>query len=344
MPDRYPIVDDQWTELAKAFEARTVLVVGDVLLDHTASGEARRLSPEAPVPVLVVDDESDGLGGAANVARNLVSLGARARLVGAVGADEAGERLFHLCRTDGIERRGVIVSNARKTTTKTRFLAHGHQVLRVDSESTELLSATEERSLIQRIAASGPVDAVIVSDYAKGAVTADVFAAALELALTCDAPCIVDPKGSDFERYTGCAIITPNAEEATAATHRTLREDADAEAIGRALVAEVGCEAVVITRGRDGVSLVTDSHARHLPAEAQEVFDVAGAGDTFVATLTLAYACNATLDDAVALANTAAGLVVRARGIVSTTRAALGRALGAQDTDPKSMEKERHAA
>ncbi|MEX1254284.1 MAG: PfkB family carbohydrate kinase [Dehalococcoidia bacterium] len=344
MSERYPIVDGQWPSLAKAFGRRTVLVVGDVMLDHTASGRAPRLSPEAPVPVLIVDEESYGLGGAANVARNLVSLGARARVVGVAGADEAGERLLGLCRAESIDERAVLIAKDRPTTEKTRFIAHAQQVLRVDSETAQPLTSDEERWLIERIAASAPIDAVIVSDYAKGVVTGGVIAAAVDVARRSGAPCIVDPKGVRFERYAGCTLITPNAEEAMAATHLPLRDDAAAEAIGRALLGAVGCEAVVITRGQDGVSLVTNQQAWHLPAQAQDVFDVAGAGDTLVAALTLACACAAPLPAAVALANSAAGLVVRARGVVTTTRDELGRALAAQESSHRNTRKERTAA
>jgi D-beta-D-heptose 7-phosphate kinase/D-beta-D-heptose 1-phosphate adenosyltransferase len=251
-------------------------------------------------------------------------------LAGVVWTDEEGRRLLDLCRAASIGTSAVLMSEGRSTTVKTRFIAQAQQVLRVDSETAAPLAPAEERDLVARLAGER-VAAVIVSDYAKGVVTDVVIAGAIELARRCEAPCVVDPKGARFGRYTGCTVITPNADEAEAARGLPARTDAESEVAGRALLGAVGCQAVVVTRGGLGVSLVTPQEAWHLPAQAREVFDVAGAGDTLVAVLTLAFAAGAALPAAVTLANAAAGLVVQARGVAVVTAEELGAALPAHE-------------
>lgn len=323
-------IDGRWPQLAQAFEERTILVVGDVMLDHTAAGQARRLSPEAPVPVLMVEEEWYGLGGAANVARNLASLGARVRLAGVIGPDEDGQRLLDLCRAASIDVNAVVADEGRRTTVKTRFIAQTQQILRVDGETNEPLAPAVEAELIAQLG-SERVDAIIISDYAKGVITEGIIGAAIDLARHRGVPCVVDPKSTRFERYAGCTVITPNADEAATASGLPLRDDAEAAVVGRSLLRAVGCEAVLVTRGRHGVSLVTPADAWHLPAQAHEVFDVAGAGDTLVAAFTLALAGGASLLTALAVANVAAGLVVQSRGVAVTTREELGRALAVRE-------------
>lgn len=345
MTDTVGGIDGRWPALAQAIERRRILVVGDVMLDHTVAGRAHRLSPEAPVPVLMAEEDRYGLGGAANVARNLSSLGARVLLAGVVGPDEDGSRLLALCQAASIDTEAVLDVRGRMTTVKTRFVTEKQQVLRVDSEVAEPLAPREERELIARMG-TGRVDAVIISDYAKGVVTERVVDAALLRAAVYEAPSVVDPKGVRFERYAGCTIITPNATEAAVATGCRVDDDEDSEMAARSLLDTVGCRAVVITRGSRGVSLVTPTCARHLPAHTQEVFDVAGAGDTLVATLTLALACGSSLLEAVDLANTAAAVVVQARGVAAITADELGRALGGQQRPfaDEAQEEEKAAA
>ena len=330
MTDHDPAANGNWPLLAKRFAQRRVLIVGDVMVDHTAAGHARRLSPEAPVPVLTVDEERYGLGGAANVACNLASFGASVLIAGVIGGDEAGGRLLALCHDRSIATDAIVTTRERRTTRKTRFVAGTQQVLRVDSETAAPLHAAEEQRLIERLG-SERVDAVIISDYAKGVVTAAVIAAAVDAARRYSAPCVVDPKGPRFERYAGCSVITPNADEASAAAGIDVDCDAASEAAGRALLQAAACEAVVVTRGRQGVSLVTAGGAWHLPAHAHDVFDVAGAGDTFVAVFTLALASEASLLTAVRLANVAAGIVVQTSGVGAVTAESLHRALTSAD-------------
>ena len=330
MAERAVAVDGRWPALARAFETTAVVVVGDVMLDRTVEGQARRLSPEAPVPVLLAEEERTGLGGAGNVARNLASLGARVRLCCVIGADAEGARVRERCRDASIETSGLLEDRARPTAVKTRFVAHGQQMLRVDREQAGAPAGPVEEELIRQIEAAN-ADALILSDYGKGVLTERVIVAALALARRTGAPCVVDPKGARFERYAGCTVITPNTEEAAAASGLSVGTDAEAATAGRRLLALAGCEAVAVTRGRHGVTLVTPARVWHLTAHAREVFDVAGAGDTLVAAFALALACGAALPEAAALGNVAAGLVVQSRGIATTTREALGAALAAEE-------------
>ena len=340
MLEPYGALNGRWPRLAETFEDQTILVIGDVMLDHTWAGRARRLSPEAPVPVLTLEEESFGLGGAANVARNLTSLGAHVRLSGVIGSDDDGERLLELCRAELIDVDAIVSAPGRRTTRKTRFITESQQVLRVDVETDAPLGAAEEQELIRRLG-DKPVDAVILSDYAKGVATEGVIDAAFRLAGRCGAPSVVDPKGVGFERYAGCTVVTPNADEAAAATGRPVRDLSEGQAAGRQLLNTVGCEAVAVTHGRHGVHLVTAASSWHLPAHAKEVFDVSGAGDTLVATLTLALAAGASIQAAVALANVAAGLVVQSRGVAVTTREELTDVLAQlETTSPRRPEEQ----
>ncbi|MDZ4277592.1 MAG: PfkB family carbohydrate kinase, partial [Dehalococcoidia bacterium] len=281
---------------------------------------------EAPVPVLLVDEEEDGLGGAANVAHNLAALGARVHLAGVVGADESGRRLLAFAGAASITTRAVLTARGRRTTVKSRYVAQGQQILRADREASELLAQAEQDTLIARLEAMRP-DAVVISDYAKGVVIGRVAEAVVRMAERWRVPLVVDPKGLDFTRYAGCTVITPNADEASAACGQPVTNDVEAETAGRLLLDAVRAQAVVITRGREGVSLVTGGAVSHLPAHARDVFDVAGAGDTLVAALALALACGATFLQAASLANVAAGLAVQARGVAVVTQQELERAL-----------------
>lgn len=312
---------------AKVFRECIILVVGDLMLDHTVDGRATRLSPEAPVPVLTIEEEHYGLGGAANVARNLRTLDARVLLVGVAGRDRYGARLSVLLGEAGIDAKAVLVTE-RPTTVKTRFIVNTQQLLRVDSERAESLAAAEEAELT-KLLNDTYADAVVVSDYAKGVVTDGVLREVHRLARQWDAPVVVDPKGSDFSRFAGCTAITPNAAEAAAATGMPVRDHAEAESAGRILLGKTGARAVLITRGRQGLTLVTADCARHMPAHAVEVFDVAGAGDTLVAAFTHALARNTSLHEAAAIANVAAGLAVQARGVATVTADQLRGALSA---------------
>lgn len=319
-------VNGRSPDTAKAPGGRTILVVGDLMLDHTVDGHVARISPEAPVPVLTIEGERYGLGGAANVARNLTSLGARAVLLGVAGCDRYGARLCMLLGEAGIDA-GTVLVTERPTTVKTRYVAGTQQLLRVDNERAEPIDYGEELKLTRRLRDMS-ADAVIVSDYAKGVVTRRLLQDVRRLARRWGAPVVVDPKGRDFTRFAGCTAITPNAAEAAAGTGVAVRDDAESETAGRVLREQTG-SVVLITRGEAGLTLVTDEGAQHLPAHAVEVFDVAGAGDTLVAAFTLELARGASAYEAARVANIAAGLAVQARGVAAISADQLSKAISA---------------
>ena len=300
------------TDRVAAIAAVTVLCIGDVMLDRFVYGRVDRISPEAPIPVLRVDHEAAMLGGAGNVAANLAGLGAGCRFVAAVGDDPAGDDLTRLL-AEQLGRPGLLaIEPGRPTTIKTRFIAGGQQLLRADQETVMAVSPPGERRLIARAeAAMADCAAVILSDYAKGVLTPAVLDGVFAAARAYGRPVVVDPKGRDFTRYRGASVLTPNRRELAEATGLAAAADDEVERAARRLLADTGVGAVVATRGQRGMSVVPgDGPATHLRGEAREVFDVSGAGDTAVATLTAALAAGATLEDAARLANLAGGIVV----------------------------------
>ncbi len=295
-----------------------VTVVGDVMLDRYVYGEVDRVSPEAPIPVLRIVRESAMLGGAGNVARNLVALGAVPRLVGAVGDDAAGREIEALCAKDGIECR-LVREPGRETTVKTRYVSGGQQLLRADRETTRPTAVAAD--LVA--AASDGAGAIVLSDYGKGVVTGEV-AAALRATAT---PLVVDPKGRDWDRYAGATLVTPNKRELAEAGHAALADDAALAAAARALMERHGIGGLLVTRGAEGMTLVGPAGETHLPAEAREVFDVSGAGDTVVAVVAAGLAAGLDAEDAARLANIAAGIVVGRSGTAVAYAAELVAAL-----------------
>lgn len=297
------------------FASARVLVVGDVMLDRYWHGQTGRISPEAPVPVVRMQDSEDRPGGAANVALNLAALGVRPTLVGLVGADDAGDRIGHELANAGVDARLVRVAE-RPTITKLRVLARHQQLLRVDFEEPfhDLDPAPLERAMAEVV---GDADIVILSDYAKGAL-ADPQRF-IRLAREAGAQVLVDPKGRDFSPYRGADLLTPNLSEFEAVAGPCPDESALVER-GRATLGELDLGALLVTRGEAGMTLIqADGEPVHLPARAREVFDVTGAGDTVIATLGAALAAGQALPRAVALANAAAGLVVGRLGAATVS-------------------------
>lgn len=296
--------------LAALRDAR-VLCIGDLMLDRFIYGAVDRVSPEAPIPVIRVAREVTMLGGAGNVARNLKTLGARTVFVSVVGADPAGHSLTQMLgQLDGVEPY-LLTDPNRPSTIKTRYIAAGQQLLRADEESTDALSETIGQDLARAAEAEvANCDVVVVSDYDKGVVSDAVTGAVFAQARALGRHVIVDPKGGDFGRYRGATILTPNRHELGMATRMAVDSDADIEAAGRALLKELDLAAVLVTRSQEGMSLVTPDGVSHVPAQAREVFDVSGAGDTVVAVFAAALAADVPLPDAMELANTGAGLVV----------------------------------
>lgn len=310
-----------------------VLIAGDVMLDHYVSGIVSRVSEEAPVPIIRVAGEWWTLGGAANVAANIVALGGRATLVGVAGADRAGQILKDLTEQDGrkIDAR-LVVDEVRPTTVKTRYLGGQHQMVRVDRESTSALAPTSEHSVIAAIANALPNHEVLVlSDYAKGVLTDEVLRAALAAARKAGAYVIIDPKRQDWTAYAGADLITPNRRELSAATGLPCNTDEECEVAAQRAIAITGA-GVLLTRSEKGASLFAkDRPPLHVAAEAREVFDVSGAGDTVVACIGLSLAAGQSLETAVRLANVAAGIVVGKRGTATATHAEMRSALLAQE-------------
>ena len=307
--------------------------VGDLMLDRFVYGRVERTSPEAPVPVLRTERDVDMLGGVGNVVRNLVSLGARATLLSVIGDDKVGRRLNGMIgREEQIEPH-LLVERGRISTEKTRFVAGGQQLLRADSETTQAIApGSAERLLgLAREALPG-CDVVVLSDYGKGVLGADLTQRLIEAARSGGRPVVVDPQGPDFGRYAGATVLTPNlAELGIAAGARLETDDAIVDACRR-LIARHDAGAILVTRSRDGMTLVSaDGCVDQLKTEAREVFDVSGAGDTVVATLAAALGQGADLNSAARLANAAAGVAVGKAGTAAVSTADLLRAVRAGD-------------
>ncbi|MBI4574959.1 MAG: D-glycero-beta-D-manno-heptose-7-phosphate kinase [Planctomycetes bacterium] len=302
-----------------------VLVAGDLILDRYVWGDVERVSPEAPIPVLRVTGEETRLGGAGNVAHNLATLGARVTVAGALGDDHWALVVRDHLRRAGCEAAAVTDLAGRPTTVKTRFIARNQQVLRVDREDLASLPGDLEGEAA-RVARdqAGSFDMVVVSDYAKGYLTETVVRAFIEAARDHGRRVIVDPKGRDWSRYRGVTVLTPNVREVEEALGVVARTREDIEAAGERIVRELEVEVAAITRGRHGISLVARGQPPvHSPARARAVYDVTGAGDTVTAALALCAACGSSWEEAAALANLAAGVVVGRVGATPVSRAEL---------------------
>jgi D-beta-D-heptose 7-phosphate kinase/D-beta-D-heptose 1-phosphate adenosyltransferase len=302
---------------------RRVLVLGDVMLDEFVWGDVSRISPEAPVPVVRVTRQSFHVGGAGNVAAGVRALGGEAALAGAVGADDAGARVRAALDAAGVTPRLVELPPGRPTTVKTRIVAHGQQVVRADREDASDVPRAVEEELLEAFREELPrCQAVVVSDYQKGVVTARVLRRALPLARRLGVSVLVDPKVRHFRLYRGASVVTPNQLEAEQATGLPIRSEGDLAAAGRRILARLACRAALVTRGEHGMTLFERGRAPlHVPTAAREVFDVTGAGDTVIATMALALAAGASLPEAAVLANAAAGVVVGKVGTAQATPA-----------------------
>lgn len=297
---------------------RRIAVVGDVMIDEWIWGRVSRISPEAPVPVVAVQDHSFTLGGAGNVANNLRALGAAVAFVGVVGPDAEGERVRALFAEIDCDTAGLIALDDRPTTRKTRVVAHNQQVVRADWESTVPLREADRARVVAAVrAAVRGADAVVLSDYAKGMLHREIVEAALA------APVVVaDPKPDNVDLFAGVTCIAPNVAETARASGITIVDDASLELAARTLLARLGCRYVLVTRGEHGMSLFgSDGTTEHIPSVARTVYDVSGAGDTVVAVLTLALAARVPIAAATLLANFAAGAVVEKLGTATATPA-----------------------
>jgi D-beta-D-heptose 7-phosphate kinase/D-beta-D-heptose 1-phosphate adenosyltransferase len=311
-------------DLVARFSGLPVLVAGDAMIDRFIVGRVTRISPEAPVPVMRFQTEHVRLGGAANVAHNIVALGGRVALVGVVGRDAAGATLREHLVAAGVKVDGLVEDTGRPTTEKVRLVTErNQQVARIDYEHDGDVAGAIEEAIVDRIRQLGAgVKALLASDYLKGTITRPVVEAlvALKQAGAAPIPLIVDPKIPHLPCYAGATLVTPNHDEAETATHRRIRTDEDARDAAREFRARVGCDGVLVTRGEHGMWLSEAGVEGAIPAVAREVSDVTGAGDTVVATLALALAAGATMTEAAVLANHAAGVVVGKFGPATVTR------------------------
>ena len=325
-----PLAPERARAITAGLGRTHILVVGDAMLDKFIAGRVTRISPEAPVPVVMFDHESHRIGGAANVAHNVTALGGRATLVAVAGHDEAAATLASACRNAGIAP--VLVGDAaRPTTTKARIVTErNQQVARVDYEmDAEIAGDLEQRvvSAVQQQASDA--SAIVISDYLKGCITARVMRAAMAMGKERRIPVLVDPKIPHIDYYAGATIITPNHKEAEIAANMSVRTEDDARGAARVFRERSVCGAVLMTRGDQGMWLLGSDVEGSLQASTREVADVTGAGDTVIATMSLALAAGAMLVEAAHLANEAAGITVAKFGPAVLTPAELLRALDA---------------
>jgi rfaE bifunctional protein kinase chain/domain len=324
-PDPYfmlTLVRARAEQLTARFADRRIAVLGDLMLDEFIWGRVRRISPEAPVPVVEVERQTLVLGGAGNVAANLVALGARPALIGVAGKDADADRLRAAFANVGISSDGIVVDRSRATTLKMRIVAHNQQVVRADRESRAPIAPEVEEAIIARFAgALDTADAVVVSDYNKGLLTPRVLKATLAAARERAIPVCLDPKTRSFTNYQPVTVITPNHQEAAEAAGLAIEDESSLIEAGRRLLGAIDCRAVLVTRGEEGMALFTDGgEVTHIATVAREVYDVTGAGDTVIATLGLALAAGASFAEAAILANHAAGVVVGKVGTATVTR------------------------
>ena len=298
--------------IIRRFSGVRILVVGDIMLDRFIWGDVSRISPEAPVPVVVVEKETFLLGGAANVVNNIHSLGGKASLCGVIGDDEMGQKVTQRLSEMGIEGSGVSVEPGRQTTVKTRIIAHHQQLVRIDRETTRHPKISTLRILSDYLKQNiKRFNGVILSDYGKGLLTRSLVRDVIRKAGEAGKFVMVDPKIKNFFFYRGATVVTPNTGEASFASRITITDGTSLNRAGRILLKRLKCDALVITRGEDGMAIF-EPHQEPLfvPTVAKEVFDVTGAGDTVIGTMALALGAKAGVIDAAKLANYAAGIVV----------------------------------
>ena len=305
--------------IAKLARAR-VLCVGDLMLDRFLYGSVGRISPEGPIPIIHVDTETTMLGGAGNVVRNVVALGAHCTFVSAIGTDSGGKRLTDLvAQLENVEAY-LLRESGRPSTIKTRYMADGQQLLRADQETdASLASATESDIRLAALDAISGCDAVILSDYGKGVLSDTVIQAVIGKARDLGKAVIVDPKGQNFGKYSGADFVTPNSSELALAAGKILNDDQSIVGAARRLLVENEIKSFLVTRSQEGMSLIDLKDINHIPVQVQEVFDVSGAGDTVVAVFSAGIAVGLEPIEAASLANIAAGLVVGKLGTAATS-------------------------
>jgi len=301
-------VDSFYQYIDKFNEVR-IFVIGDVMLDIFMYGKVNRISPEAPVPVVNITHEKKVPGGAANVALNLRELGVDTTLIGLVGGDEEGRFLENYLHNNKINI--FLLNDGRPTTVKTRIIAGGQQVVRVDREVSHKLSDKKEAKIIDFLEKNIDVfDGIIISDYAKGMITKKLIKKIVELCKKCNKIVTVDPKIENFFYYKEVTTLTPNNKEASSATGINIKDDRSLIKCGNFILKKLGAKSLIITRGEKGMTIFENGQVEHLPTVAKEVFDVTGAGDTVISVVSTMLALNASLRESAILSNIAAGIVV----------------------------------
>jgi rfaE bifunctional protein kinase chain/domain len=298
-----------------------ILVIGDLMVDHYIWGGATRLSPEAPVPIVMVKTETTTLGGAGNLAQNLVSLGAKVIACGIVGNDEAGKQLIEMLVNEGIDTSAIITDSQRPTTVKTRVLVGSQQLVRIDRELTHSLTQELEDGLLKSLAKHiSEADIVVLSDYNKGLLSPVFTQGVITAANALKKRVIIDPKGLNYAKYSGAFIIKPNKKElAEAAKAEKINTIEDIQQAGKTIIAQTGAAYLVVTLSEEGIAILSGGECKLLPVKAREVFDVTGAGDTVLAAIAYFIASGLSVEEACGLANHAAAIVIRHLGSVSTT-------------------------
>jgi D-beta-D-heptose 7-phosphate kinase/D-beta-D-heptose 1-phosphate adenosyltransferase len=308
-----------YQDIIENFRDRNILVIGDLILDHYIWGKVTRISPEAPVPVVGVTRESFMLGGAANVAHNIVSFGGKASVIGINGRDISGQVLVDMLVQKGVNCEGVFISN-RPTTVKTRVIAHSQQVVRFDREDSNYVTGKVLKGIMDYMdSVYDNHDAIIISDYKKGMISSELIKNILKNPRAKKMFIAVDPKVGHFDFYRGVSLITPNVMEASDGSNVDIVDDTTLRKAGKALMKRLGCKAVLITRGEQGMSLFEKKGVSHIPTVTRKVYDVTGAGDTVISAFTLARVSGASMEESAVIANHAAGLVVGEVGTAVTT-------------------------
>lgn len=307
--------------LLEQFPKGHVLVVGDIMMDEFIWGKVNRISPEAPVPVVKVEKETQLLGGAANVVNNIRSLGGQVCFAGLIGGDSRGRKILSILEKAGVETGGVLIDPRRPTTVKTRIVAHSQQVVRFDRENQAPLSQGYADSLASYVREMiHQVQTVVIADYGKGVVTEQLVRAITQIARQENKVVALDPKMGRFDLYRDVTIVTPNSQEASVAAGGEIVDEDSLKEAGKKLLGQFNCEAVLITRGEDGMALFEKGKDTLLvPTTAREVFDVTGAGDSVIGVMALALAVGASFAEAAVMANFAAGVVVGKVGTATMT-------------------------
>ncbi|ACZ12828.1 D-glycero-beta-D-manno-heptose-7-phosphate kinase [Sulfurospirillum deleyianum] len=297
----------------------SLLVIGDVMLDHYLWGKCERISPEAPVQVVDVQKESVLLGGAGNVVNNLLSLGANVSVLSVVGDDENGNELLAMLEALGADAKGIVRQEGRKTSKKSRVIASHQQVVRFDSESKDEINEASSLALLRACEAYLPqVDAILLSDYGKGVLTPSFTCNIISLAKKHDKPLLVDPKGDDYSKYRGATLITPNKKEASIASKIAIKDEESLKKAGNFLKESLDLAYAIITLSEDGMAIFGNTFHK-MPTVAREVYDVTGAGDTVLASLAYALTCGLSMQEAASFANAAAAVVVGKIGSATVT-------------------------